>query len=78
MVVQETYSNNENTTALFEIKVALHDLRQGGLSVTKYFNCLTPYWQQLDMFDNPDWECLGDATSRKLLRKREFSNSCWH
>jgi hypothetical protein len=37
---RETYSSSENTSELFEIDAAMHDLRQGDLSVTQYFNTL--------------------------------------
>jgi len=60
MAAQETCSNNKNTTELFEINGALHDLRQGELNITQYYNCLTRYWRQLDMFDSPAWECPED------------------
>jgi len=38
---RETYSSSENTSKLFEIEAALHDLRQGDISVTQYFNTLS-------------------------------------
>ena len=38
---RETYSNYENTSEIFEIEATLHDLRQGDLSVTQYFNILS-------------------------------------
>ena len=38
--VKETYSDNENTSQLIEIKGLIHDLRQGDLTVTQYFNTL--------------------------------------
>lgn len=47
---KEIYSSNENTSELFEIKGTLHDLRQADLSLTLYFNMLSRYWQQVDMF----------------------------
>ena len=37
---KETYSDNENTSDLFEIKGLLNDLRQGESTVTQYFNTL--------------------------------------
>jgi hypothetical protein len=37
---RETYSSSENTSELFEIDAAMHDLHQGDLSVTQYFNTL--------------------------------------
>ncbi|KZV16011.1 hypothetical protein F511_14377 [Dorcoceras hygrometricum] len=42
---KETYSNKENTSELFEIESILHDLRQGDLTVTRYFNTINRYWQ---------------------------------
>ncbi|KAJ1426515.1 hypothetical protein SESBI_10259 [Sesbania bispinosa] len=47
--VKETYSNVDNTSAVFEIKSILHDLRQSDFSITEYFNTLSRHWQQLDM-----------------------------
>ena len=44
-VAKETYSDNDNTTELLEIKSSLHDLRQGDLSATQYINTLTRFWQ---------------------------------
>ncbi|KAJ1392584.1 Leucine-rich repeat domain superfamily [Sesbania bispinosa] len=38
---KETYSNVDNTSAIFEIKSLLHDLRQGDSSVTEYYHSLT-------------------------------------
>ena len=46
-VVKETYSNIDNTFAIFEIKSLLHDLQQGEKLVTEFFNTLSRYWQQL-------------------------------
>lgn len=49
--VKETYSNVDNTSAIFEIKSILHDLRQDDRLVTEYFNTLNRHWQQLDVYD---------------------------
>ncbi|KAL6334496.1 hypothetical protein AAG906_016043 [Vitis piasezkii] len=48
----ESYSNNENTSQLLEVKGMIHDLRQGDLSVTQYFSTLNRFWQQLDLFND--------------------------
>ena len=40
---KETYSDNKNTSDLFEIKGLLNDLRQGESTVTQYFNILNRY-----------------------------------
>ena len=46
---------------LFEIESILHDLHQGELSVTQYFNSLTRCWQQLDLFEVHEWTCPADS-----------------
>ena len=70
-VARKTYSNNENTAELFEIETILHDLRQGDLSVTQYFNVLTRHWQHLDMFEETKWSCSKDEIQyRKIVEKK--------
>lgn len=56
-VVKETYSNVDNTVELFGTKGPLHDLRQSEMNVTRYYNTLNHFWQQVDMYENSDWEC---------------------
>ncbi|RVW34622.1 Retrovirus-related Pol polyprotein from transposon RE1 [Vitis vinifera] len=50
---------------------ALHDLRQGEMTVTHYYNTLSRFWQQLDVFETMDWECLGDASRYKRIIEKE-------
>ncbi|KAF7802191.1 Retrovirus-related Pol polyprotein from transposon RE1 [Senna tora] len=70
---KESYSDVENTAELFEIKGALHDLKQGELSVPQYFNTLNRYWLQLDIFECPEWKCSEDAaTYQKLVEKERI------
>ena len=68
---KETYSDYDNTAELFEIKGALHDLKQGEMTVTQYYNTLSRYWQQLDVFESPDWECPEDASRYKKIIEKE-------
>ncbi|KAL5546093.1 hypothetical protein UlMin_005780 [Ulmus minor] len=44
------------------------------LSITQYFNILTCYWQQLDMFEIHSWKCPSDfALYKKIVdQKRTF------
>ncbi|RVW49546.1 Retrovirus-related Pol polyprotein from transposon TNT 1-94 [Vitis vinifera] len=48
---KETFSDKENTSEIIQIEGILHDLRQGNLTVTEYFNTLTRLWRQLDTFE---------------------------
>lgn len=69
--VRETYSNKENTSELFEIESILHDLQQGDMTVTQYFNTLTRYWQQVDMCEEHSWKCPEDGVKyRQIVEKK--------
>lgn len=75
---RDTFSNQDNTSALYEIKGILHDLRQGELTVTSYFTTLNRYWQQLDVLDTMTWSCVADGKKYRQIQKLiEFTNSCW-
>ncbi|KAI6670519.1 hypothetical protein NL676_005404 [Syzygium grande] len=69
--LHETYSNKDNTLAIFEIKGILHDLRQGESSVTDYFNQLMRHWQQLDMLEDMMWSCPEDSKRYKQIQDQE-------
>ncbi|RVW98281.1 hypothetical protein CK203_034262 [Vitis vinifera] len=51
---RETYSNIDNTSAIFEIKSILQDLRQGDSTVTEYFNILTRIVHGATIVENLD------------------------
>ncbi|XP_073284992.1 uncharacterized protein [Primulina huaijiensis] len=71
---KETYSNNENTSELFEIETILHDLRQDDLNVTQYYNTLNRHWQHLDLFEANEWKYVEDEARYKdiISKKRVF------
>ncbi|RVX20446.1 Retrovirus-related Pol polyprotein from transposon RE1 [Vitis vinifera] len=70
---KETYSSSENTSELFQVESALHDFRQGEQSVTQYYNTLTRYWQQLDLFETYSWKCSDDAaTYRQIVEQKRL------
>ena len=68
---KETYSNVDNTSAIFEIKSLLHDLRQGDSSVTEYYHSLTRLWQQLDTYEHTEWKCSADSEIYKTLMDKD-------
>ncbi|RVX11272.1 Retrovirus-related Pol polyprotein from transposon RE1 [Vitis vinifera] len=70
---QRNYSSSENTSELFQVESALHDFRQGEQSVTQYYNTLTRYWQQLDLFETHSWKCSDDAaTYRQIVEQKRL------
>ena len=69
---KEFYSSKENTLIIFEIKTTIHDLRQGDLSVTQFYNILTHHWQ-LDVFKDYKWGSPDDAKRfRKIVEKKRI------
>ena len=58
---KEFYSSKENTLEIYEVETNLRDLRRGDLSVTQYYNMLTRYWQQQDVFEGHQWSCPDDV-----------------
>ncbi|XP_055814542.1 uncharacterized protein LOC129884238 [Solanum dulcamara] len=71
---RDMYFSNDNTLELFAIESTLHDLRHGQLSVTAYYNLLTRYWQQLDLYEVHTWKCSEDRAKvqRMVETKRVF------
>nr|GMD39400.1 Retrovirus-related Pol polyprotein from transposon RE1 [Ipomoea batatas] len=70
---KETYSSSENTSELFRVESTLHDFRQGEQSVTQYYNTLTRYWHQLDLFETPSWKCPEDAAKyRQIMEQKKL------
>nr|XP_004513812.1 uncharacterized protein LOC101489272 [Cicer arietinum] len=70
-VARETYSNTDNTSAIFEIKSLLHELRQGDTTVTDYYNTLTRYWKQLDIYEDIVWTCPEDSKQYKIMVEKD-------
>lgn len=71
---KETNSNSNNAVELLDIKRRLHDLQQGDLSITQYYNILTRFQQQLDVFEDLSQDYLGDATKyEKIVEKDRVS-----
>ncbi|RVX04556.1 Retrovirus-related Pol polyprotein from transposon TNT 1-94 [Vitis vinifera] len=66
-IAKETFSDKENTSEIIQIEGILHDLRQGNLTVTEYFNTLTRLWHQLDTFEVHNWNCVTDGLLYKKI-----------
>ncbi|XP_021888415.1 uncharacterized protein LOC110807562 [Carica papaya] len=67
----EFYSSRDNTLAIFKIETHLHDLRQGELTMTQYYNALTRNWQQLNVFEEHQWNYPEDSKLFKTLTERK-------
>ncbi|RVX14584.1 Retrovirus-related Pol polyprotein from transposon TNT 1-94 [Vitis vinifera] len=65
--------NNDIGENFLAVESALHDFRQGEQSVTQYYNTLTRYWQQLDLFETHSWKCSDDAaTYRQIVEQKRL------
>lgn len=55
--LKETNSDMNNTFVIFEVKSLPNDLKHGDSSVTNYFNTLSWHWQQLNLYEDVEWNC---------------------
>ncbi|KAL4360740.1 hypothetical protein GQ457_04G014980 [Hibiscus cannabinus] len=65
--VTQMYSDMGNQSQVYELSLKLGDIRQGNDSVTKYFNSLKRIRQDLDLFNDQEWECPKDASKYKSI-----------
>lgn len=65
--VNQMYSDLEIESRVFELNLKLGDVRQRGNTVTRYFHKLSGIWQELDLFDNYDWELTKDQMHYKKV-----------
>lgn len=65
--VKMTYSVQENTAALAQVKRSLRAQSQGEQSVTQYYSSLVKLWQQLDLYEVFDWSCSKDIAYHKKV-----------
>ncbi|RVX00895.1 Retrovirus-related Pol polyprotein from transposon TNT 1-94 [Vitis vinifera] len=75
-IAKETFLDKENTSEIIQIEGILHDLRQGNLTVTEYFNTLIRLWRQLDTFESEkSHDGIPSTTEygRKLGFKTQFA-----
>ena len=59
--VQETYSDLENSSHIFELKSKLWQSKQGDRKVTVYYNEMVTLWQKLDQCYDDVWENPNDC-----------------
>nr|DAD41760.1 TPA_asm: hypothetical protein HUJ06_016083 [Nelumbo nucifera] len=74
---KDTYSHKDNTPELVTIEGVMHDLRQGDLSVTEYYNKLHQSWQQLDAFEKYSWDTTADLEQyKKIIENKRVYKFC--
>lgn len=62
-VTTETYSDAEDIVEAFDMEKIFHDLRQGDLFITQYFNLL--------IFETTKWDCPKDVIKyKKIVEKK--------
>ena len=70
-VVQEIYSNMENTTQGFQIQSTIRTTRQGNNSVIEYYNALIELWQEMDLFHEIKWGGIEDGKKYEKMVEKE-------
>lgn len=65
--VNQMYSDLGNQSHVYELKLKLGQIRQGEDNVTKYFNSLKNFWQDLDLFSIYEWKSPEDGKHHKKM-----------
>ncbi|KAL9420097.1 hypothetical protein AB3S75_037804 [Citrus x aurantiifolia] len=72
--VREAYSDLENQSQLYELNTCMWKMQQGNRDVTAYYNDMMAVWQELDLFEDEQWENSNDSAryKKKIERGRVF------
>ncbi|KAL4318341.1 hypothetical protein GQ457_18G004360 [Hibiscus cannabinus] len=68
---RDTYSNTDNIVELFGVENQIRELRQDDLPLGQYFGQLTKCWQQIDLYEAPEWKCPDDAKVYATLKNQK-------
>ncbi|KAH7543907.1 hypothetical protein JRO89_XS15G0058600 [Xanthoceras sorbifolium] len=69
--VMKTYSKEGNASQIFELKKAIHNSKQGNLSVTIYYTNLQVLWQELDVYQHWARSFAQDAAKLAEILQRK-------
>ncbi len=68
--VSQTYSQVENDAQVHELRNKVHGMKQGQLTVVRYYAELSGLWQELDFYQDFQASCPADAVKlQKLIGK---------
>ena len=72
--IRETYSDAENASQIFKLKMWLWQRKQGDREVTEYYTKMLGLWQDLDLNCEEELECTGDSVQfkKKMENERVF------
>ncbi|KAL4271464.1 hypothetical protein GQ457_13G023380 [Hibiscus cannabinus] len=68
---RDTYSNTDNIVELFGVENHIRELRQADLTLGQYFGQLNTCWQQIDLYEVPEWKCPNDAKVYATLKNQK-------
>ncbi|RVX13447.1 hypothetical protein CK203_020911 [Vitis vinifera] len=69
--IRETYSDAENASQIFELKMRLWQMKQRDREVMKYYTKMLGLWQDLDLNCEEEWECMSDNVRFKKKMENE-------
>ena len=69
--VCHTYFKVRDATPMYELKIRIHNTKQGILFVTEYYNVIRSLWLELDQYQNLRMKCSVDATMHQEFIEQE-------
>ncbi|KAF5462800.1 hypothetical protein F2P56_018777 [Juglans regia] len=65
--VSQMYSDLGNYSQIYELQQKISNTHQGEGSVTRYFNVLKGFWQDLDLFNDYEWKNSDNCNHNKKM-----------
>lgn len=68
---REIFSQKDNISESYELEMQLRDIKQGDMSVSKYYSNISQIWQQIDSLELYQWGCSVDGLLYKKIKEEK-------
>jgi len=69
-VAKQTYSKVQDVSVIYEVKTKISSTKQGGMTVTEYYNSMNGLWLELDQYQKIKMVCSADAATLNKIMER--------
>ena len=70
-VAKQTYSKVQDVSVIYEVKTKISSTKQGGMTVTEYYNSMNGLWLELDQYQKIKMVCSADAATLNKIMERD-------
>ena len=70
-VAKQTYSKVQDVSVIYEVKTKISSTKQGGMTVTEYYNSMNGLWLELDQYQKIKMVCSANAATLNKIMERD-------